>query len=109
MRRTPLTTTPRRQQRQRSLACCRGWCVREQDEDATPSLLEFFRRKLGRLSEAERRRFALSEDVMFDGLEDIIRAGTESSSLVVQWMLLYLAAFPDVQVAIGGSVAEWLA
>jgi len=70
------------------------------NDDATNlpvSLFEFFRRKLGRLSTEERNRFALNEDVLFDGLEDIIRAGTESSSLLAQWFLLYIAAFPLVQ------------
>jgi len=67
------------------------------DSDASTCLLDFFRSKLSRLSTAERKRFALNEDVMLDGLEDIIRAGTESSSLVAQWLLLYIAAFPRVQ------------
>jgi len=61
------------------------------------SLFEFFRLKMGRMSDHERERFSLTEDVLFDGLEDIIRAGTESSSLVAQWFLLYIAAFPTVQ------------
>jgi len=68
------------------------------DELSLPvSLFEFFRRKFSRMSMEDRNRYALSEDVLFDGLEDIIRAGSESSSLVAQWFLLYIAAFPHVQ------------
>jgi len=76
------------------------------DERAPTSLFEFFRQKLCRMSAAERGRFALTEDVMYDGLEDIIRAGTESASLVVQWLLLYLAAFPDVQQRMRAELEE---
>ena len=67
------------------------------DESLPVSLFEFFRRKLLLMSELQRSRFSLNEDVLFDGLEDIIRAGTESTSLVAQWLLLYVAAFPRVQ------------
>jgi len=80
------------------------------DENLLPtSLFEFFRRKLNRMSEYERIRFALTEDVLYDGLEDIIRAGTESSSLVAQWFLLYIADFPDVQRRMRSEVDERLA
>ena len=61
------------------------------------SLFEFFRRKLGRMSTEDRARYALNEDILYDGLEDIIRAGSESSSLVAQWFMLYIASFPRVQ------------
>lgn len=71
--------------------------LEQPESNASISLFEFFRQKIGRMSAEERNRFALSEDVLFDGLEDIIRAGTESSSLVAQWFLLYIAAFPQVQ------------
>ena len=85
-----------------------GFCRREKrrsldqldnvdESNRSMSLFEFFRQKLGRMSAEERNRFTLSEDVLYDGLEDIIRAGTESSSLVAQWFLLYIAAFPQVQ------------
>lgn len=98
-----------------------GFCRREKlrsldqvdDDDKTNlpvSLFEFFRRKLGRLSTEERNRFSLNEDVLFDGLEDIIRAGTESSSLVAQWFLLYIAAFPQVQQQMRHEIDErWTA
>jgi len=74
----------------------------DHDDDGTTgrsaaSLFGFFLGRLRRMSQEDRDRYALNGDVLFDGLEDILRAGTESSSLVAQWFLLYIAAFPQVQ------------
>lgn len=68
------------------------------ETNAPPSdLFHFFKRKWERMSESERSKFSLTDDILYDGLEDIIRAGTESSSLIIQWFLLYMVAFPDDQ------------
>jgi len=68
------------------------------DEHSPPAdLFEHFRRRWEKMTETDKTKFKLTEDSLYDTLEDIMRAGTESSSLIIQWFLLYVIAFPHVQ------------
>ena len=66
-------------------------------------LFEFFQNKLERLSDSDKKKFNLTDDMLYDGLEDIIRAGTESSSLIIQWFLLTFPPFQTSRPACGKS------
>lgn len=89
-------------------------CLKKETSSADPSaeppadLLNFFRRKWERMSEWDRVKFSLTDDVLYDGLEDIIRAGTESSSLLIHWFLLYATVFPHVQATMFSELDEYL-
>jgi len=72
-------------------------------------LFEHFRRRWDRMSDVDKVKYNLTEDTLYDGLEDIIRAGTESSSLIIQWFLLYVSAFPRVQQTMQAELDAYMA
>jgi len=80
----------------------------ELGQDPPSDLFHFFQRKWDQMSDAERTKFSLTDDVLYDGLEDIIRAGTESSSLLIHWFLLYIASFPHVQSKMQAELDEYM-
>lgn len=80
----------------------------ELDREPSSDLFHFFQRKWDQMSETDRVKFSLTDDVLYDGLEDIIRAGTESSSLLIHWFLLYVASFPHVQSKMQAELDEYM-
>lgn len=77
-------------------------------QDPPSDLFHFFQRKWAQMSDADRVKFSLTDDVLYDGLEDIIRAGTESSSLLIHWFLLYVASFPHVQAKMQAELDDYM-
>ena len=61
------------------------------------NLLSFFSHKLEVLKNFNKAKYETLEPVFFQGLVDIIRAGTESTSLLVHWVMLYVTKFPHIQ------------
>ena len=66
--------------------------------DGQVSLWSFFSEKLSRFGQTNLSfKFPGLKESLFDGLEDIIRAGTESTSLIIQWLIAYAAKYQHVQ------------
>lgn len=80
----------------------------ELGREPSSDLFHFFQRKWDQMSDADQAKFSLTDDVLYDGLEDIIRAGTESSSLLIHWFLLYIASFPHVQSKMQEEIDEYM-
>lgn len=66
--------------------------------DGQVSLWSFFSEKISRFGQTRLSfKFPHLHESLFDGLEDIIRAGTESTSLIIQWLIAYAAKYRHVQ------------
>ncbi|MFG1588243.1 cytochrome P450 [Staphylococcus aureus] len=48
------------------------------------------------------------KESLFDGLEDIIRAGTESTSLIIQWSIVYVVKYQHVQLNMQAEIDSLL-
>lgn len=69
----------------------------QEGETDNANLLSFLKKKLEMLKESNSCKHESLQGVFYEGLVDIIRAGTESTSLLVQWFLVYATTFPHVQ------------
>ena len=60
-------------------------------------LVTYLKKYLNDMPEKEKSAIALTDDVVYNELNDVMRAGTESTSLTMSWFVLYMASFPKVQ------------
>ena len=67
------------------------------NSDGAPDLMTFMARGAKTLSPDDAVKLDLTEDLLYKGIGDLVRAGTESPSLLVIWVCLVLAKHQDVQ------------
>ncbi|KAK2144826.1 hypothetical protein LSH36_727g01039 [Paralvinella palmiformis] len=65
--------------------------------DQSHDLMTYMMRGARTLTTEDERSLGLNEDLLFSGVGDLIRAGTESPSLLLLWVCLMLAKYEDVQ------------
>ncbi len=75
--------------------------------EAHADLMSFFQQRAACLTQNDNGKLGLTEDILLGGLEDLLRAGIESPSLILQWVLLCLAKHPQIQERLAAEVTQY--
>ncbi len=81
--------------------------LRTRDDDVNnPDLMAYFYRTSAHLSDKDRET-GLTPSVLFEGLGDVLRAGTDTATALMSWAVQYLALYPDAQETIAEQVRNF--
>ncbi len=73
------------------------------DDDSNPDLMAYFYRVSLQLSHKDMET-GLSSSILFEGLGDVLRAGTDTATALMSWTVQYLALYPGAQEEIAEEV-----
>ncbi len=92
------------------LQVCRGSAKGREDELrsgddhlSNQDIMAYFYRTSLEFS-AKEKKMGLTRSVLFEGLGDILRAGTDTATGLMSWIVQYLALYPDAQEEIAKEV-----